>query len=68
MAEFSQYNEMKDDVRAKLTKNASQPDIEKIKKDVQSEIEADFRKNKCTNRRFELTLKNSWLYLHIIKT
>ena len=44
MAEFSQYNEMKDDVRAKVTKNPSQPNIEKIKKDVRSEIEAEFRK------------------------
>ena len=44
MAEFSQYNVLKEAVRAKLTKNPSQPDIEKIKKDVRSEIEAEFRK------------------------
>ena len=44
MAEFSQYNVLKDAVRAELTKNPSQPDIEKIKKDVRSEIEAEFRK------------------------
>ena len=44
MAEFSQYNVLKEAVRAKLTKNPSQPDIEKIKKDIRSEIEAEFRK------------------------
>ena len=44
MAEFSQYNLLKEAVRAKLTRNSSQPDIEKIKKDVRSDIEAEFRK------------------------
>ena len=43
MAEFSQYNVLKDAVRAKLTKKPSQPDIEKIKKDVRSKIEEEFR-------------------------
>ena len=38
MAEFSQYNVLKEVVRAKLARNSSQPDIEKIKKDVRSEI------------------------------
>ena len=42
MAEFSQYNVLKEAVRAKLTKKPSQPDIEKIKKDVRSEMEAEF--------------------------
>ena len=44
MAEFSQCNVLKEAVRAKLTKKPSQPDIEKIKKDVRSEMEAEFRK------------------------
>ena len=44
MAEFSQYNMLKEAVRAKLTKKPSQPDIEKIKKNVRSEMEAEFRK------------------------
>ena len=44
MAEFSQYNVLKEAVRAKLTKKPSPPDIEKIKKDVQSEMEEEFRK------------------------
>ena len=44
MAEFSQYNVLKDSVRAKLTRHSSRPDVEKIKKDVRSEMEADFRK------------------------
>ena len=44
MAEFSQYNVLKEDARAKMTKNPSQPDIEKIKKYVRSEMEAEFQK------------------------
>ena len=44
MAEFSQYNMLKDAVRAKLTRQSSRPDVEKIKKDVQSEVEAEFQK------------------------
>ena len=32
MAEYSQYNVLKEAVRSKLTRNSSQPDIEKIKK------------------------------------
>ena len=44
MAEFSQYNALKEAVRAKLSRNSSQPDIEKIKKIVRSEMEAEFRK------------------------
>ena len=44
MDEFSQYKVLKDSVRAKLTRHSSQPDVEKIKKDVRSEMEADFRK------------------------
>ena len=34
MAEFSQYNVLKDAVRAKLTRQSSWPDVEKIKKDL----------------------------------
>ena len=44
MTEFQQYNVLKEAVRAKLTRKPSQPDIEKIKKDLRSEIEAEFRK------------------------
>ena len=46
MAEFQQYNVLKEADRAKLTRNSSQPDIEKIKKDLRSEIEAEFRRKK----------------------
>ena len=46
MAEFSQYNVLKEAVRSKLTRNPSQPDIEKTKKDVRSEVEAEFQKKK----------------------
>ena len=44
MAEFSQYNVLKEAVRSKITRNPSQPDIEKIKKDARSEVEAEFQK------------------------
>ena len=44
LAEFSQYNVLKDAVRAKLTRQSSRPDVGKIKKDVRSEMEAEFRK------------------------
>ena len=56
MTEFDQYNVLKEAVRVKLSRNSSQPDMEKIKKDVRSEIEAEFsKKNKCSHRRLELT-------------
>ena len=44
MDEYSQYNVLKAAIRSKLTKNPSQPDIEKIKKNVRSEMEAEFQK------------------------
>ena len=44
IAEFSQYNVLKEAVRSKITRNPSQPDIEKIKKDARREVEADFQK------------------------
>ena len=44
MDEYSQYNVLKAAIRSKLTKNPSQPDIEKIKKDVRSKMEAEFQK------------------------
>ena len=48
MAEFLQYNVRKDAVRAKLTRQLSRPDVEKIKKDVRSKMEAEFRKKITT--------------------
>ena len=44
MTEFSQYSVLKDAVRAKLTRQLSRPDAEKIRKDVRSKMEADFQK------------------------
>ena len=44
MAEFSQYNALKEAVRSKMAQNSSLPDIEKIKKNVRSEMEANFQK------------------------
>ena len=49
MAEFSQYNLLKDAVRAKLTRQPSRPDEEKIKKDVRTEMEAEYRKKLALN-------------------
>ena len=43
MDEFSQYNLLKEAARSKITRNSS-PDIEKIKKNVPSEIEVEFQK------------------------
>ena len=70
MDEFSQYNVLKEGIRAKLTQKPSQPDIEKIKKDVRSEIEAKFwKKNNCSRRRFELTYQkfNSGFHFSVTK-
>ena len=44
MDEYSQYNVLKEAIRSKLTHNPSKPDIEKIKKNVRSEMEAEFQK------------------------
>ena len=44
MNEYSQYNVLKEAVRAKLTRQSSRPDVEKIRKEVRSEMEAEFRK------------------------
>ena len=44
MTEFSQYNVLKGAVRAKLTRKPSQPNIDKIKKKVRSEVEEEYRK------------------------
>ena len=44
MAEFSQCNVLKGAVRAKLTRKPSRPNIDKIKKDIRSEVERDFYK------------------------
>jgi len=42
--EFSQCNVLREAVRAKLTHQPSRPDVVKIRKDVCSEIELEFRK------------------------
>ena len=44
MTEFSQYNVLKEAVRAKLTRKSSNPNVDKIRKDVRSEVEEEFRK------------------------
>ena len=44
MDEFSQYNVLKDSVRAKLTRHSSRPDVKKIRKEERSKVETEFRK------------------------
>ena len=44
MDEFSQYNVLKQAVRAKITQQSSKPDVEKIRKEERSKVEAEFRK------------------------
>ena len=44
MAELTQYNVLKEAVRAKLTRKPSQPNIDKIEKKVRSEVEEEYRK------------------------
>ena len=44
MTECSLYNVLKDAVRAKQTRQSSRPDVEKIKRDLRTEMEAHFRK------------------------
>jgi len=44
MTEFSQYNVLKEADRAKLTRQPSRPDVEKIRKDIRSEVEEEFLK------------------------
>ena len=46
MAEFSQYNLLKDSVRSKLTRQPSRHDVEKIKNDLRAEIESEFQAKK----------------------
>ena len=69
--EFSQYNEMKEKVRAKHTRNKSVEklaDVEKIKRQAYAEAEAAFKKKTtkpCHN--FELKFENRKCFLHIVK-
>jgi len=44
MAEFSQYNVLKAAVRTKLTRKPSRRNIDKIEKDIRSEVEREFYK------------------------
>ena len=71
MAEFSQHNVLKDAVRAKLTRQSSRPDVEKIKKNVRSEMEAEFQKKiNCSRCRIELTHQkfNLGFYFSVTKS
>ena len=70
MTEFSKYNELKEAIRAKLTRQPSLPDVEKIRKDVRNEVEEEFRKEKkCSRHRFELKFEkfNSGFHLSVTR-
>ena len=66
MDEFSQYNVLKEAVRAKLTRQPSRPDVEKIRKDIRSEVEEEFRKkSERHHRRFKLTFEKFGSGFHL---
>ena len=44
MAELTQYNVLKEAVRAKLTRKPSQPNVDKIEKKIRSEVEKEYQK------------------------
>ena len=69
MDEFSQYKVLKDSVRAKLTRHSSRPDVEKIKKDVRSEMRQTSKKKIiCSSRRVELKFEKFHLGFHLSVT
>ena len=71
IAEFSQYNLLKEAVRSKRTRNSSQPDIEKIKKKCPKRDGGRIsEKNKCTSRRLKLTYQkfNSGFHFSVTKS
>ena len=71
MAEFSQYNVLKEAVRSKMAQNSTLPDIEKIKKKCQKRGGGKFsEKNKRSCRRFELTYQkfNSGFHFSVTKS
>ena len=49
MTEYSQCDLLKEAVRAKLTRQPSRPDVEKIKKDVCGDVQEEFRKKKIAS-------------------
>ena len=64
MNEYHQYNVLKEAVRAKLTRQSSRPDVEKIKKN-RSRFS---KKHKCSHRRFELTFQKFNAGFHLSVT
>ena len=69
MAEFQQYNVLKEAVRSKLTRKPSQPDIEKIKKRCSKRDGGRISKKNKHTRRFELTYQkfNSGFHFSVTK-
>lgn len=49
MTEYSQYNVLREAVRAKLTHQSSRPDVEKIKKDVCGDVEKSTEKKEIAS-------------------
>jgi len=68
---LSEYNVLKDQVRAKLLRQPSSGkivDAGKLEKEIRGKVEAEFIKKNNQPRRFELTFENTLCHLHIIKT
>lgn len=47
MTEVSQYGVLKEPARAQLTCQPSRPDVEKIKKDIRSEVQKEGKNTHC---------------------
>jgi len=65
MTEFSQYNVLEEAVRAKLTRQPSRPDVEKIRKNIRSEVEEEFGKKNKRCHRFKLTFEKFYSGFHL---
>jgi len=61
MTEFSQYNVLKEAVQAKLTRQQSRPDVEKIRKDIRGEVEKEYRKKLASSLKERLEILHETL-------
>ena len=60
--EYSQYDVLKETVRARLTRQSSRPDAEKIKKDVRGEVEEEFRKKLPCSLQVRINIWNQEIF------
>lgn len=71
MTEYSNYDVLQEAMRAKLTRQSSRHDVEKIKKDLCCDVEKEFRK-KSSNYHLKPRVycayhENMIVCLHLIK-